>query len=464
MERRWQVLAVVSVAVFVAGLDMFIVNVAFPRIEREFSGSGASGVSWVLNAYAIVLAALMVPAGRIADRIGRRRGFLIGLALFVLGSGLCGAAPSVQALVGARVLQAVGASLLLPTALALLLPEFRPAERPIAIGIWSAVGGVAAAAGPPIGGLLVHAGWRLVFLVNLPIGAVAFVFALRLLRESRDETGGRTDLIGAVLLMVSVALLALGLVKAPAWGWGSARTVAALAGSAVGLAAFWWRCLSHPDPVVEPEMLTVRSFALAGSASLLFSAAFAGMLLGNVLFLTGVWHYSVLHAGVTLMPGPTMAALTAAPAGRLAARYGQRIVATAGITLFGLGLGWWLWHLTAGPSYASEMLPGQLLSGTGVGMTLPSLASAAAASLPPARFATGSAVFTMTRQIGFALGVSILVAILGTVDRADPIHTFRGVWLFTVIASGLGALVAASMGTVRQHAPAPAGELALQQT
>lgn len=456
MEHRWKVLAVVSVAVFVVGLDMFIVNIAFPSIERDFSGSSVASISWVLNAYAIVLAALMVPAGRLADRIGRRRGFLLGLVVFTAGSALCGAAPSVAALVAARVVQAAGAAFLLPTALALLLPEFAPAERPMAIGIWSAVGGVAAAAGPPVGGLLVHISWRLVFLVNLPVGAVAVVYAVSVLRESRAENEPRPDLLGGLLLMLSIGLLALGLVKGPDWGWGDPATIAALAGSAVGIAAFWWRCHVHPAPIVDPAMLRVRSFALANASSVLFNAAFAAMLLGNVLFLTGVWHFSVLHAGVALMPGPAMAAVTAPFGGRFAGRLGQRRTAAAGITLFAAGGVWWLWHLGATPSYASEMLPGQIMTGTGVGLTLPSLASAAAASLPPARFATGSAVFTMTRQIGFALGVSVLVAVLAGAGGPDVVSTFRGGWLFLVIASALGAVLAAAMGPVRQHEAGPA--------
>ncbi len=455
MERRWKVLAVVSLAVFVVGFDMFIVNIAFPRIQREFSGSSVASISWVLNAYAIVLAALMVPAGRVADRIGRRRGFLIGMIVFTAGSALCGAAPSVAALVAARIVQAAGAAFLLPTALALLLPEFEPAERPMAIGVWSAVGGVAAAAGPPVGGLLVHISWRLVFLVNLPVGAVALVSGVRLLRESRAESEARPDLVGGVLLMASIGLLALGLVKAPEWGWSSAETVFSLAGAATGIGLFWWRCHVHPSPIVDPAMLRVRSFALASSASVMFNAAFAAMLLGNVLFLTGVWHFSVLHAGVALMPGPAMAALTATPGGRLAGRIGQRTTAAVGITLFAMGGVWWLWHLGATPSYATEMLPGQIMTGTGVGLTLPSLASAAAASLPPARFATGSAVFTMTRQIGFALGVSVLVAVLGSAHTSDVISTFRGGWLFMVIASLLGASLAAGMGQVSQHTARP---------
>ena len=199
-------------------LDLFIVNIAFPKIEGDFAGSSVSSISWVLNAYAIVLAAIMVSAGRLADRHGRRRAFLWGLAIFVLGSALCGLAPSVGALVGARVIQAAGAAFLLPTSLALLLPEFEPEDRPQAIGIWAAIGGLAAAAGPPIGGLLVELSWRLVFLVNVPIGIVAIAYGMHLLRESRDVAQERPDMLGSALIIVAVGVLALGLVEGPGLG------------------------------------------------------------------------------------------------------------------------------------------------------------------------------------------------------------------------------------------------------
>jgi EmrB/QacA subfamily drug resistance transporter len=461
MPHRWKILALVSIGVFMVSLDLFIVNVAFPSIEADFRGSSVSTVSWVLNAYAIVVAALMVSAGRFADRHGRKRLFQSGLLIFIVGSALCGAAPSVATLVAARVIQAAGAALLLPTSLALLLPEFKPAERPAAIGIWAAVGGVAAAAGPPIGGLLVQANWRLVFLVNVPVGIAALMYGGRLLRESRDETQERPDLIGSALIVVAVGALSLGLVKAPAWGWGTTRTIAVLAGSIVGFAAFWWRCLTHASPVIDPTIVRVRSFAAANIASVVFSAAFSAFLLSNVLLLTSVWHYSIVTAGLSLAPGPATAATVAAVSGRHLNRFGQRTFATIGITLFGLGALWWRLRIGATPNYAGAMLPGQFLTGFGVGLTLPSLASAASSSLPPARFATGSGVFAMTRQIGFAIGVSVLIAVLGTPSRSNPVPAFDRGYLFMLIACALGAFAAASIGRVRHAAtagavPAPA--------
>ena len=240
MQRRWQVLTLVSVATFVASLDLFIVNIAFPDIRADFGGASVGALSWVLNAYAIVFAALLVPAGRLADRTGRRRGFLGGLALFVLGSALCGLAPSVEALVAARVLQAAGAALLVPTSLALLLPEFEPRDRPAAIGIWAGVGAAAAAAGPPLGGLLVQVDWRLVFLVNLPVGAWALWRGVAAADRDARPRPRRAAPTGSApsLLAASIGALTLGFVQAPEWGWGDARTLGALAAAAAGLALF----------------------------------------------------------------------------------------------------------------------------------------------------------------------------------------------------------------------------------
>src|SRR3954471_11292985 len=364
VARPGRVLAVVSTAVFMASLDLFVVNIAFPDLARDFPDTSLAGLSWVLNGYAIVFAALLVPAGRFADRVGRKRCFLAGLGLFVAASAACAAAPSVELLVASRVVQAVGASLLMPTSLALLLAETPAERRAAAIGVWAAMGGIAAAAGPPIGGLLVQASWRWVFLINLPVGLAAIYAGTRFLRESREpSTRAWPDIVGTVLLAAAIGLLALGLVKAPDWGWGSAATVACLAGAAAGLAVFVWRCAHHPAPVIELSLLRVRSLALACTSGLLFFVAFGAMLLAAVLFMTGVWHDSVLRAGLQLAPGPFMAGVFAALTGRLVDRVGSRTLAGAGASLFALGCAWWAWQVTATPEYASAMLPGLLVTG-----------------------------------------------------------------------------------------------------
>src|SRR3954453_7535815 len=225
MSHRARVTAIVSVGVFVASLDLFIVNIAFPDIQKDFDDTSLASLSWILNAYAIVFAALLVPAGRWADRTGRKRAFLGGLALFTAASAACAAAPSVAVLVGAGAVQAGGAALMLPTSLALLLPQFPPEKRQLAVGIWAAVGGSAAAAGPLLGGVLVQGSWRLVFLFNIPVGIAALVAGTRVLAEARDPAGGQPDTLGAALLAAGIGALALAIVKGPDWGWGSARVV-----------------------------------------------------------------------------------------------------------------------------------------------------------------------------------------------------------------------------------------------
>ena len=208
---------IVLTGVFLSSLDLFIVNIAFPSLSASFHGESTSSLSWVLSAYAIVFAAVLVPAGRWADRTGRKRAFLIGLAVFTASSAVCALAPSLGVLVGARVIQAVGGALMLPTSLGLLLPAFGPARKGAAIGLWSAVGGAAAAFGPPIGGLLVQASWRWVVLVNLPFSLLALVFGIRLLSEVRDPNAHKSDLLGAILLSVAVASLVAAIVEGSSW-------------------------------------------------------------------------------------------------------------------------------------------------------------------------------------------------------------------------------------------------------
>jgi len=312
MEQRWKVLLITSVGLFMASLDLFIVNIAFPDLARDFDGASLPSLSWVLNAYAIVFAALLVPAGRIADRVGRKRVFILGLLVFSGGSGLCAVAPSLNVLVAARVLQAVGGAMMLPTTLGLILPAFPVEQRTLAIGIWSAVGGVAAALGPPIGGLLVQLSWRWIFVVNVPIGIVTAIVAARALQEVRQPEDGRPDLLGAAELALGIGLLTLGIVKGPDWGWTDPRDLAAFAGALVLVVAFVVRSAHHHAPVIELPLLRVRSFALANLAAAVFFAGFGAMLLSGVLLLTELWGYSALKAGFALSPGPLMAAATMA--------------------------------------------------------------------------------------------------------------------------------------------------------
>jgi EmrB/QacA subfamily drug resistance transporter len=461
MTQRWKVLLVTSVAVFMGFLDVTIVNIAFPDIQASFPDASLAGLSWILNAYNIVFAALLVPAGRLADRLGRRRMFFVGVWTFLAASAACGLAPSVPFLVGARVVQAAGAAVLVPTSIGLLLPEFPLEQRATATALWGATGAIAAATGPSLGGVLVEAtSWRWVFFVNLAIGLPAMIPARRLLREYRDEhPGPLPDVVGAVLLVVAVGLLSLGIVKGHDWGWDSARVIGSLVGSAIALAAFVARSARHQAPVIELGLLRVRSFAVANVGVFLFALGFYALLLGNILFLTGVWGWSVLKAGIAVTPGPLMAAVAAALGGRLADRYGQRVVALPGGLLFAAGCLLFATTTTATPHYATEYLPWTIMTGAGVGLSFAAWGSAAVAELPPSRFATGSGISSTSRQIGAVLGIAILVAVLGTPRPEDALATFHTAWTLMAIPAATAGLLALALGRV--HARNPEAKLAV---
>jgi len=438
------VLTVLSVAAFMASLDLFIVNVAFPRIEQDFAGSSLADLSWVLNGYAVLYAALLVPLGRLADRFGRLGGFLAGLAVFTLASAACAASQSLWQLVAFRGLQAVGAAALTPTSLGLLLAA-TPAERRVrAVRSWAAIGALAAAFGPVIGGLLVQASWRWVFIVNVPIGIAGLVAARRVVPDSRDLAVTRLpDLLGSALIAVGIGALALALVKGPDWGWTSYGVLASLGLAVVATAGFWQRSSRHPLPVVELALLKVRAFAWSNVTAVLFSVAFAGALLAAVLWLQEVWHWSSVRTGLGLAPGPLMVPVFAAVAQRASTRVPVGVLAAVGCAAFGAGT--LIVALSVGPSasYVADFLPGWLVGGVGVGLALPTIVSAATADLPPARSATGSAIVTMARQVGLVLGVSALVAVMGTPHGYPAVHAaFRDAWWVlgaTAFAAGVTA-------------------------
>ena len=452
MERKWQVLLVVVAGVFMAGLDVFIVNIAFPQIHTEFPHTSLRSLSWVLNSYTIVFAAFLIAAGRWSDTFGRKRSYLLGTGLFVAASAACALAPSILFLIAARALQGLGAALLMPASLGLLLPEFPPERRHIPIGIWAAVGGIAAAAGPPLGGLLVQVSWRWVFIVNVPVGLASLIMGWRILREIRHPESTRPDFLGAGILTAGLASLVVAIIEGSTWGWASPRILGLFALTTLLIAMVARRIASHPSPIVEPALLKVRAFSLATLGSLLFFMAFSAMLLASVLFLTGIWHEQIITAGLEIFPGPAMAAAMAIPGARLGSRFGPGRVGAVGALLFALGGVWWVGHLSGVPHYAADFLPGMLIGGIGVGLMIPSLTGAVAATLAPARLATGIAVQTTGRQIGSALGFAILVAVLGTPHTAGD---FNPAWKFMMAASLLAGVALAAIGRAPALAPAP---------
>ena len=447
-QRPGLVLAVSSLAAFLAFLDVTIVNIAFPAIAAEFPESSAADLSWIFTAYNVTFAALLVPAGRIADLWGRRRVFLVGLALFGVASAVCAAAPTVGLLVAGRTAQAVAAALLAPSSLALLLPAFPPERRGFAVGTWGAMGGIAAATGPALGGLVVDVlGWRAVFLLNLPVVVVTLVAAILVMTESRDRGARLPDPAGVLLLGVGVALVAWGIVGGET-SWTAPATLARLGGGLGLLALFAWRSARVATPLVEPALFRVRAFRAAVVGYLVFSAAFYALLLANILFLTGVWHYDVLTAGLAVTPGPLCAATASAVGGRLADRFGARAVLVPGALLFAAGCALFAVGIGPDPAYLTHFLPATLLTGTGVGGVFSGLGVATVAALPPNRYATGSAIGTCARQIGAVFGIS---ALLSGLAAGGDFHT---AWVLMALAALATAAVGGTVGRVRA-APTP---------
>jgi EmrB/QacA subfamily drug resistance transporter len=441
------VLAVLSTAAFMASLDLFIVNVAFAGISRDFHGESLGNVSWVLNGYAVLYAALLVPLGRLADRYGRKAGFLAGLALFTVASVACALSPTLWSLVAFRGLQAVGAAALTPTSLGLLLAATPDTDKVKAVRIWAAIGALAAAFGPVVGGLLVQADWRWVFLVNLPVGVAGWVAAHRWVADSRDLSVERVpDLLGAVYLAVGVGALALALVKGPDWGWASAADSGAFAVAVMATAAFWLRSGGHDLPVIELSLLRVRAFAWSNITTALFNVGFGAALLAMVLWLQEAWHYSAIRTGLAVAPGPLMVPVFAAVGQRLAKRVAPGVLVAIGCVLFAGGTLVAATSVGAHPSYAADLLPGWIIGGIGVGFAFPTIMSAATADLPAARASTGSAVVSMSRQIGLVLGVSLFVAILGAPVGYPALHTaFQHAWYMIAAATLAAAVTAGGM-------------------
>lgn len=448
--------AIACTGAFLVFLDTTIVNIAFPDISASFPEASRGLLSWVLDGYFVVLAALLVPAGGLADRFGHRRVFLVGVASFTASSLLCAVAPTLETLIGARVLQGVGGALIAPTSLAIVLDSFPVERRAAGVGLWGASAAAAAAIGPTLGGALVEfADWRWVFLVNLPLGA-AILWAGRSRLPQRAAANSRLpDLPGAAMLAVALAAVTLGIVEGNQWGWTSAATLGSFAAAAALLAGVVFRSLRHPRPIVEPALFTHRSFGLGNLGTLLFATAFFSLILGNVLFLITVWGYSVLGAGLAALPGPALTTVVSGPAGRLADRFGHRAVIVPGTLIFAAGT---LVLRSAGaePDYIGTWLPGASLTGIGIGLAFPALGSAAVRDVPVDRFATASAVNAAFRQVGAVLGTAILVAIVGDpASLSEALRVSDAAYLFAALASLASGAVA--FGLSRQRAPGALG-------
>lgn len=457
------VLLVASFGALLAFLDATIVNVAFPSIRESFPEASIGTISWVLNAYNIVLAAFMVVCGRLSDLLGRRRVYVGGIALFTLASLWCAASTSVDVLIIARLIQALGAAMLIPASLALVIEAFPGERRAHAIGLWGAAAAVAAGLGPPIGGALVEGGgWRWAFLVNLPLGAVALVLSRRVLVESRAP-GRRTvpDLVGALLFAGALGLFTTAVIKADEWGGSNPRLWGVVLGCLVLGVAFVVSSRRHPSPLIDLELWRNRPFLVSNLVTLVAGGGFFAYLLTNILWLQYVWQYSVLSAGMALVPGALTAAVVAGVLGPVAARRGYRGVIVAGSLVWVGAFVWYVRGVGTEPAFLREWLPGQVLSGIGVGATLPLLGSLALATVPGGRSATASAIVSSVRQVGGVIGIALLVVILGTPTPLNAVEVLRHGWTFSIACFALCAVGALFLGRTQApvEAPVPAALL-----
>ncbi|WP_369936730.1 DHA2 family efflux MFS transporter permease subunit [Xanthomonas tesorieronis] len=437
----WPVFWVVSMAVFLVSMDGTMLFAAFSALRAGFAQATAADLSWVINAYTVVYAAMLIPSGGLADKHGRKKIFLLGVALFLAASVACGLATSVQWLVLARSLQAMGAALLTPASLSLVLAAFPLGKRAVAVSLWGAVGGLAAAVGPSMGSFVIASlGWQWAFYLNVPLGIFSIWRGAALLRESRQPTTKRPlDVVGMCLLVVGIGTLALSIVQAQSPNWSQQ---ALLSAAGIGLASIvgfvvWARIA--PAPLVDLRLFRNATYRYVNLATFSFGIAFSMMFFAFFFYMNAIWKYPLPLAGVAMAPGPLMVVPAAALSGRVAGRHGHRPLLVVGCLIYAASAVWFLLVPGTEPAYVTQWLPGMLLSGIGVGMVMPSLSGAAVSRLPAEHYAVGGAVNQAVRQIGSVMGVALTVLLLGSgsLQRAD----FDAIYLWHMSLALITALL-----------------------
>jgi EmrB/QacA subfamily drug resistance transporter len=409
MDRKWWTLLAVCVATFMLLLDVTVVNVALPYIQRDLK-SNFTDLQWVVDAYALTLAALLLTAGSLADRLGRRAVFVIGLVIFIVASALCGLSVSPLMLNLARGLQGIGGGFMFATALALLASAFRGPERGTALGLWGATTGAAVAVGPLVGGVLVQAiGWEAIFFVNVPIGLGAIAMTLAKVDESRDPSQARLDWPGTVLFSAALFLLVFGLIRGNPEGWSSAPIVGSLLASGLLIVAFVAVELRSDHPMLDLGLFRIPTFVGASVAAFVLSAAMFAMFLYLTLYIQNILGYSALQSGVRFMPVTLLSFAVAPLAGKLAERLGVRWFLAGGLTMVAIGL--LLMNGLAPGDGWTVLLPGFIACGIGIGLTNPPLASAAIGVVDPRRAGMASGINSTWRQVGIATGIAAWGAI-----------------------------------------------------
>jgi len=474
-RRKWLALALLSAVQFMVVLDIAIVNVALPSIKVDL-GFSQDNLQWVISAYALVFGGFLLLGGRAADLLGRRRIFLVGLAVFTVASLLAGLAWSEASLIGARLFQGLGAAIISPAALSMVSTTFREGrERNIALGVWGAVGGFGAAAGVLLGGVLTETlSWSWIFFVNVPVGVAAFALTPFLLTESRDAHVKSFDIPGAVLVTAGLSSLVYAITKAGTDGWLATPTVAFFAASVFLLAGFVAWELRHPEPLMRLGIFRISTVAGANVASFILGTALFATFLMLTLYMQQVLGYSAMKTGVAYLAVAGTAILWSAVAAQLVTRVGVKPVLVTGMTALTIGLVYFT-QVSVGGSYLGDLLPGFLIVGLGIGFSFVPISIAALAGVQPAEAGLASGLFNTTQQIGGALGIAALSTIAtshtsdalasGTPVPNALVDGFQAAFVAGSIVAALG--IVASLTLIRrrhlEQAPAvePAAEPAL---
>jgi EmrB/QacA subfamily drug resistance transporter len=440
----WPAVVVTTLVFFLVVIDVSAVNVAFPSIRDDF-GVPESTLGWVISGYNISVAALLLVAGRYADSLGRKRLFIPGVAIFTIGSMLSAIAPSAGFLIAARVVQGIGGAIIAPTAIAVVLPAFPPNKRSTVIGLTGATGALGAVVGPALGAFLTDAwSWRGIFWINVPISVVVLVLAPRLLQESKNANAtGKVDLIGVPIGTVGVGLVMFAIVRAESWGLADPRVIATFVVGAAMIPLLVRRSRTHPEPLLELDLFRLRSFSSTNAALAFYSMAFTSGFLANSLLLQELWGESLRTTGLALVPSPLLAAMISPFAGRFADRIGHRWILAAGSTACAVGYLSFLVTLDETPATWTIYAPTSLLIGLGIGSTIATWASAGLADVSPNQFGTANATVRTTQQVCYALGISVIVALLADVSIDPEIGPFRWAWLFIGVSYLLAAIVVA---------------------
>jgi EmrB/QacA subfamily drug resistance transporter len=442
MERKWWTLIVVCVGTFMLLLDITIVNVALPRIASDLNAS-FSDIQWVIDAYALTLASVLLTAGTLADLLGRRLMFAIGLGLFSFASLLCALSPSATFLIFARAFQGIGGAIMFATSLALLAQVFHGRELGTAFGAWGATIAASAAIGPLLGGFLTEDfGWSSIFYINVPVGIGALLLTLAKIDESRDPTGRRIDWIGTVTFTGALFLLVFAIVRGNSEGWGSAMIIGLFTGAVVLLIAFLISQFVQDNAMFDVSLFRKPTFSGASIAAFTVSSAMFAMFLYLVLYLQTILGFSPLQTGLRFLPFTVVSFFVAAASGNLSAKVPARVLLAGGLLLTGVGL-LLMRGLTVDSGWTA-LLAGFIVSGAGVGLINPALASTAIGVVPPQRSGMASGINSTFRQVGIATGIAVLGAIFEN-------------GLATKLAPGLAGTPAAGQATAISHAVAAGG-------